>query len=190
MEEEKVVVEETTPAESETAQNTTETTEATPEVDPRVAELEAKNKQMFERAKKAEAEAKALKAQQDAAKSTSTKSLDVEDYIDISASLEGLDQREKEKLAREHKLTGKPLSELRKDEDFLLWQNAYRAKTEKERLTLKPSGTQSESEKPKSFTEKLVGASLAEKEKLLAEAGYYKSPRGPRTDRQVIGGSR
>jgi hypothetical protein len=103
--------------------------------------------------------------------------LDVEDYIDISASLEGLDQREKEKLAREHKLTGKPLSEIRKDEDFLLWQTAYQAKAEKERLTLRPSGTQSDSEKPRSFVEKLAGASLAEKEKLLTEAGLYKQPR-------------
>jgi hypothetical protein len=185
MEETTPVVEETTTVESETTQNTTETT-----VDPRVAELEEKNKQLYERTKKGEAEAKALKAQLDAAKSASTKSLDVEDYIDISASLEGLDQREKEKLAREHKLTGRPLTEIRKDEDFQLWQNAYRAKAEKERLTLKPSGTQSESERPRSLNEKLVGASVAEKEKLLVEAGYYKSPRGPRTDAVSIGGSR
>lgn len=114
------------------------------------------------------------------------KSLDVEDYIDISASLEGLDQKEKEFLAREHKQTGKPLTEIRKDEDFLLWQSAYRQKVEKERLTLKPSSTQSESEKPRTLNEKLQGASLEEKEKILSEAGYYKSPR-PKSDRQNIG---
>lgn len=114
------------------------------------------------------------------------KSLDVEDYIDISASLEGLDQKEKEYLAREHKQSGKSLTEIRKDEDFLLWQSAYRQKVEKERLTLKPSSTQSESEKPRTLNEKLQGASLEDKEKLLTEAGYYKSPR-PKSDRQNIG---
>lgn len=188
MEETKPVVEETTTVESETTENTT-ATETAPEVDPRLAELEAKNKQMFERAKKAEAEAKALKLQQESTKDVSTKSLDVEDYIDISASLEGLDQREKEKLAKEHKLTGRSLTEIRKDEDFLLWQGAYRAKAEKERLTLKPSGTQSESDKPKSLTEKLATASMADKEKILKEAGLYKDFR-PRADRTHIGNQR
>jgi len=114
------------------------------------------------------------------------KSLDVEDYIDISASLEGLDQKEKEFLAREHKQSGKPLAEIRKDEDFLLWQSAYRQKVEKERLTLKPSSTQTESEIPKTLQEKLQGASLEEKEKILTEAGYYKSPR-PKSERVNIG---
>lgn len=114
------------------------------------------------------------------------KSLDVEDYIDISASLEGLDQKEKEFLAREHKQSGKSLTEIRKDEDFLLWQSAYRQKVEKERLTLKPSSTQSESDRPKTLNEKLQGASIEEKEKILTEAGYYKSPR-PKSDRQNIG---
>lgn len=117
------------------------------------------------------------------------KALDVEDYIDISASLEGLDQKEKERLAREHKLTGKTLSEIRKDEDFLLWQSAYRAKVEKEQLALKPSGTQSESERPQSFLEKLSRASVAEKEKMLSEAGLYVEPK-PRLDRKDLGGPR
>lgn len=111
--------------------------------------------------------------------------LEVEDYIDISASLEGLDQKEKEYLARQHKLTGQPLGEIRKDEDFGLWQSAYRAKLEKE-LSLKPSGTQSESEKPVSFAEKIKNASLADKEKFLEEAGLYKNPR-PRADRVNLG---
>lgn len=136
---------------------------------------------------KEEAERKALEEKLKG--NTGNKSLDVEDYIDISASLEGLDQREKEKLAREHKLTGKPLSELRKDEDFLLWQSAKRQKEEKERLTLKPNGTQSDSERPKSLTERLATASLADKEKILKEAGLYKENR-PRADRTYIGNQR
>lgn len=114
------------------------------------------------------------------------KSLDVGDYIDISASLEGLDQREKERLAYEHKLTGRSLNELRQDEDFLLWQSAHRAKVEKEKLALKPTGTQAESDAPKSFSQKLAGASMADKEKILTEAGLYRSPR-PRVDRVNLG---
>lgn len=110
--------------------------------------------------------------------------LNVEDYIDISASLEGLDQREKEFLATQHKLTGRPLKEIRNDEDFTLWQGAYRSKVEKEK-GLKPNGTQPEGDKPKTLGERLASASLAEKEKILAEAGLYKTPR-PRSDRKII----
>ena len=113
------------------------------------------------------------------------KALDVEDYIDISASLEGLDQREKERLAKEHKLSGRPLSDIRKDEDFQLWQSAYREKAEKERLALKPSGTQAEADRPKSFMDRLSGASMEDKEKLLTEAGLYKQMR-PKADRVSI----
>lgn len=115
------------------------------------------------------------------------KALDVEDYIDISASLDGLDQREKEYLAEQHKYSGKSLKDIRSSEDFNFWQTAYRTKVEKEKLTLKPSGTQNESDRPRSLTEKLRGASLEEKEKLLREHGLYKEVR-PRADRTRIGG--
>lgn len=114
------------------------------------------------------------------------KSLNVEDYIDISASLEGLDARQKEYLAREHKLTGRPLREIREGEDFKLWDSGYQAKVEKEKA-LKPSGNQPDFEKPMSFAEKLRAASPADREKLLTEAGLYKTPR-PRADRTQIGG--
>jgi hypothetical protein len=138
------------------------------------------------RAEKAEAERKALEKRLNSLSKNGEKpSLDVEDYIDISASLEGLDQREKEKLAQEHRLTGKPLAEIRKNEDFTLWQSAYREKVEKERA-LTPSSAQGDAEKPQSLQDKLRTASLDEKEKLLAAAGLYKSPR-PRADRSHIG---
>lgn len=118
------------------------------------------------------------------------KALEVEDFIDISASLEGLDQREKEFLANQHKLTGKPLGDIRKDENFLLWQTAYQQKVEKEKLALKPSSTQVTEDAPSSFEEKLAKAgSMAEKEKLLSEAGLYKSPK-QKTDRVNIGNLR
>lgn len=113
-------------------------------------------------------------------------SLDVEDYIDISASLEGLDQKEKEKLAREHKLTGRPLSEIKSSEDFLIWQSGYHAKLERERA-LKPTGTQPESERKRSAVEQITSAKgLKDQEELLRKYGLYKEVR-PRSDRSTIG---
>lgn len=105
------------------------------------------------------------------------KALDVEDYIDISASLDGLDSREKEYLAKQHKLSGKPLKEIRNNEDFILWQSAYRAKVEKERRALEPTSEQLDAERPKSLGERLKNLPLSEQEKLLAEKGLYKSPK-------------
>lgn len=65
--------------------------------------------------------------------------------------------------------------------------SAYREKVEKEKLTLTPTGTQSESDKPMSLTEKLSKAgSVAEKEKILKEFNLYKEFR-PRSDRTNIG---
>jgi len=63
---------------------------------------------------------------------------------------------------------------------------SQREKVEKESLTLKPSSTQSESERPKTLHERLASASIEEKEKILIEMGGYKSPR-PRGERSNIG---
>lgn len=64
--------------------------------------------------------------------------------------------------------------------------NAHREKVEKEKLTLSPSSTQTESDEPQSFNEKLSRAtSLEDKEKLLESLGLYKSPR-PKKDRVKI----
>lgn len=124
------------------------------------------------------------------------KSLEVSDFIDISASLEGLDQREKEYLAKQYKLTGQPLSEIRKSEDFGFWQSAYQAKVEKDK-TLNPSTRPSETTKEKSFTEKLEENDpidiresirlLDEKEKLLAEKGMWVNPRQNRHTKVDLG---
>jgi hypothetical protein len=118
--------------------------------------------------------------------------LNVEDYIDISASLDGLDQKEKEKLAREHKLTGRPLSELRHDEDFVLWQTGHREKVEKEKA-LNPSSRQPDVPQEKSWEDKideLKGTNpfkiTPEREKFLEEQGLWKSPR-PRSERIDLG---
>lgn len=143
------------------------------------------------KAEKSETERLALeKKLGEAGKGNSKSSLDVEDYIDISASLEGLDQREKEYLASQSKLTGKSLSEIRKDENFAFWQSAYRQKVEKEKLSLTPSNRTGEADKPSTFEEQLAAATtIAEKEKLLAGANLYKAPHS-RADRVYIGKER
>lgn len=139
-------------------------------------------RQLTARAKASEDEVKALKAQMGTPSSTP---LAVEDYIDISTSLEGLDAREKAFLAEQHKQSGKTLSEIRQGEDFQLWQTAYRLKQEKENA-LKPSAVQAVEEGPKSINDRLRTASLEEKEAILREAGLYKEFR-PRADRTNIG---
>jgi len=175
-EETDVVVEESSPQEVEVVSEDVKTPEAVPE-------KPAEKVVPYDRFKKVNDELAALKKQP---AKVVDKALDVEDYIDISTSLEGLDAREKERLAREHKLSGRGLKEIREDEDFKLWQSAYRDKMEKEQLALKPTGTQPDSERPMSFAEKLANASVADKEKILTEAGLYKSPR-PRQDRVNLG---
>lgn len=149
-------------------------------------------RELTARAKKAEANNKVLEAKLNALKSNKSP-LDVEDYIDISASLEGLDSREKSYLAEQHKLTGRPLKEIRNDEDFLLWQSAYQIKVEKDRA-LKPSNAQPESDRPRNLVETLAEidrtydprTAAAKKAEILERAGLHTTPR-PKTDRSNIG---
>lgn len=139
-------------------------------------------RQLTARAKDAEARAKTLEAQLGTQGSAP---LAVEDYIDISTSLDGLDAREKAKLAEEHKLSGKPLKTIREGEDYQLWQSAYRAKMEKENA-LKPSATQQLEDAPMTLADRLRNATIAEKEAILRESGMYKEFR-PRADKTHIG---
>ena len=112
--------------------------------------------------------------------------LKVEDFIDISASLEGLDQKEKERVAREHKLTGKSLSEIRKDEDFLLWQSAYREKAEKEKQNIKPGNKQPDDNDPISLEDALKGKTLQEQADLLEQVAGYSIGKKSNTERVII----
>lgn len=129
------------------------------------------------KAEKAETLAAELQAKVDKAGSAPTKSLEVEDFIGISASLEGLDQREKEKLAELHKLTGTPLKELKTSEDFILWQDGYKAKAEKERA-LKPTSNQPEAAKDRKLSDFLKDPTIpvSEKEEAMKKAGLYRDP--------------
>jgi hypothetical protein len=146
-------------------------------------EAEAR-RQLTARAKAAEAKARALEEQLKRKEAP----LAVEDYIDISTSLDGLDAREKAFLAEQHKQSGKPLSEIRTGEDFQLWQSAYRTKLEKENA-LKPNATQASENQPRSLVERLQDASLAEKEEILKSVGLYKENRR-RSDSVNIGNTR
>lgn len=141
--------------------------------------------QLTARAKKAEADKRALEAKLGAVEKGEPAPLDVEDYIDISASLDGLDQREKAYLAEQHKLTGKPLKEIRDSEDFQLWDSAYQAKREEERAVA-PDTTQELEEGPVTLTQALQGKTPAEKEEILRNAGLYKENK-VRSDRTDIG---
>jgi hypothetical protein len=98
-------------------------------------------KSAAERAKAAEYENKKLKQQ---LSTPGTAPLAVEDYIDISASLDGLDAREKSFLAEQHKLSGKPLKDIRSGEDFQLWQTAYRQKLSRKGRSLFPINSEAQ----------------------------------------------
>lgn len=143
-----------------------------------------------EKFEKAEKERKALEERlRKAAAGTADRSaLDVEDYIDISNALSGLDREQQAYLSEQHKLTGKPLSEIRESAAFKRWDAGYQAEQEAERA-LHPNSAQPEADLPKSVNEKLKGASLAEKERLLTEMGLWKSPH-PKSDRVKIGDTR
>jgi hypothetical protein len=63
---------------------------------------------------------------------------------------------------------------------------SMREKLEKEKLSVKPTGTQPETDLPKSLAEKLAEArTLQDKQKVLEEHGLYSEP-GYRPDRVVI----
>ena len=115
-------------------------------------------------------------------------SLDVNDYIEISASLEGLDAREKEYLAKQHKVTGQPLNEIRKSEDFGFWQSSYQGKKSRDQASLTPSTKQPDDTSPISLEEALNNAStIEEKEAILAQVGYSVGKQSSAATRVKIG---
>lgn len=169
-----------TPVVEETPEQVTE--------DPKLTTALIQKEKFREKFEKAEAERKALEARLNESVQRGNVPLAVEDYIDISTSLDGLDAREKAKLAEDHKLSGKPLKDIRGGEDYQLWQSAYRAKMEKENA-LKPNASQPLEDGPRSLKDRLMNATLAEKEEILRETGMYKDFR-PRADRTSIGATR
>jgi hypothetical protein len=129
-----------------------------------------------------------LKKLKDQPKSDS--SVDALGFIKLGKKLQDYSDEEID-FATEHAKSKNP-DEILKALDNEMVQLAIqgkRAKLEKEKLALRPSGTQPDSDKPRSLAEKLRNASLADQEKILTEAGLYKQNR-PRADRVDIGRQR
>lgn len=133
----------------------------------------------YERFKEINDELKRLKAE---INNKSTDSLGIDEIVMTTSALKDLDRREQEKALLESKLTGKKVNEVISDEDFKLWQTAYRSKVEKEQAALKPSNKQLEEDRPKSIAEQVANADLKTMEEVLAKAGLYKDPRGGRNN--------
>lgn len=147
----------------------------------KLAKAEEAKRQITARAKAAESAKTELEAKLTQV-SSNKGSLDVEDYINISESFNGLDQREKEYLAQQHKLQGKSIKDIRASEDFMFWQSAYQQKVEKDKLTLKPSGTQSVDDRPLTLEEALKSAKNSdEKSEILKNAFGYNFSGRPRS---------
>jgi hypothetical protein len=188
MEIENEVVEPQVELEEQTETTEQEGSEDASKEDDARRQLTARAKRAEQKLKEAESERKSLEEQLQKMQKRSLaegKGLDVEDYIDISSSLDGLDARQKAYLAEQHRLSGKPLKEIRQSEDFELWNEAYSSRLQKE-VALKPSSTQGNEDVEKPFLTKLKGASLAEKEQMLTEAGLWRTPRH-KSDRTDIG---
>jgi len=152
------------------------------------------------RAEKAESERKALEKklnelQSNVSPQTTNQSQETSalELIKLGKKLENYSEDELE-FATEYASSKKPEAILEAlDNDMVQMAiNASREKTLKEKA-LKPTGTQGDSEKPSSLTDKLVqaksgnlDAELDAKEKILTAAGLYKSPK-VRPDRTHIG---
>lgn len=183
MNEDELVLEPQVETEAETGN-----TEAEVDVLALTEELEKEKRarqQLTARSKDAEAKAKALEAR---LSTQGSAPLAVEDYIDISNALAGLDPVEQAFVSEQHKLSGKSLREIRESSNFQNWQVGHNVTKEKENA-LKPSATQQFEDVPKSLADRLRNANLTEKEEILREQGMYKEFR-PRADKAYIGVNR
>jgi hypothetical protein len=134
----------------------------------------------YERFKEINDELRKLKAQVNNKQADA--GLDIDEIVMTTSALKDLDRREQEKALLESKLTGRKVSDVISDEDYKLWQSAYRSKVEKEQAALKPSNKQLEQDRPKSLAEQVAGSDLKTMEDVLTKAGLYKDPRGGRNN--------
>ena len=150
--------------------------------------IEAQKHHWKEKAEKAEARSKELEAEVAKFKATQpkpaeSKSFGVEDLVEVTNALEGLDSDTKQYLVKQHKITGKQINEIKQEEDFATWLEGHKVKVEKNK-TLNPSTRPSETTREKGFTEKLeelddidINKSIRDleaKQKLLEEKGMWK----------------
>ena len=132
-----------------------------------------------EKFEKSEADRKALEEQLNKRiKSTGQPQIDPIETVKLAKAVSDNTEEELEFIIRNAKdKTPQGIVEAKSDPWVKAAINGMREKAEKERQTLAPSTRQPESKKELSFTERLTGASLEEKEKMLTEQGLYKTYR-------------
>jgi hypothetical protein len=121
-------------------------------------DLSLKNKQLFERLQKEIKKNKDLEERmaKSSAEKTDSPRVDPIEIAELSFAFEGLDSRERERLVKETKAQGleinsKNLSDMRKNEDFAIWQSAYKEKVDKEKAP--PPSTKQTGGSKKKFSE-------------------------------------
>ncbi len=168
--------------EEETSQETSQEEQETSQ-EPDIAEtLKEKNRQLYARAKKAEEKAKEMEKRLKEAK---PKDWDDPKFItkiaEVGMAFDGLDAKERSRLIEEAKLKGLSVSEARKDEDFVIWQKAYREKVAKNKMP-EPSTKQLEdTSSPKAKIERFKSGKMSDKEteEFLRDIGAIRDFRKP-----------
>jgi len=98
----------------------------------------AERKELKERVKKMEEELQNFKRKEE----LPPEEKEIEKIVEITSALEGLDAEERKELLLRARAKGVSLAEARKDPNFVLWQQARKAKVEKEALEpTSPRGT-------------------------------------------------
>jgi len=161
------------PEEEETPEEPEEGSEQTPKVEKETPKKETKDqdeptdreKRLYARMKKAEEEAKAAKEELQKAKPN----IDVDAILEIQEAIKGLDSTEVAELKNRAKILNKPLSEARKDENFVLWQKAHQEKVAQDNIP-EPTTKQSTEGGEKPYSE----MTLDEKNEYFAKRGFLK----------------
>jgi len=152
---------EKTQEEEQTSEKTDKSTE-----EPTNEELKAKadgilQRYQSEKKKRQELEAKLAKNEKPAS--------DVDAIVEVQQATKELDSTEIAELKIRADANGVSLTEARKDENFVLWQKAYKEKVEKENAP-EPSTKQGDSKQTKSLSE----MGLEEKGEYFAKQGFVK----------------
>lgn len=144
-----------------------ETSEETPKT-PEPVDYEAKFKASQAEAIRLKKENEGLRKAKPSNPSDSK--VNVDEVLEITTATEGLSPAEVSELKLRADATGKSLLESRKDENFVLWQNAHKDKVEKDNSP-QPSTKQGQGGAQE---KSLKDMSVDEKDKFLSERGFVK----------------
>jgi len=151
-----------------------------PQIPEYVKEIESKNRQLWERTKKAEAGYKELESRLDEFEKrvqltpSGASDTEVDKILEIKSATEGLDAKQIGYLRTLSKAKSISLTDARQDEDFGLWNGAYKQKVEKENIPL-PSTTQGNAQENKTYKD----LPIEEKRKIWEEMGLVTKKRIP-----------